>query len=241
MTASARNIWRDMIDRRLWPVALLLVVALIAIPVVLAKPAPKTTPPATPVATSSPEPLVATPAAIRSNSGNAPVGGIYKNPFNQQHVPKAPAQSTGATSKSASTASSGGGTKSSGSGSGSGGGGGSSNSSSGSHSGSSKRRTVTRLKIRFGVADGHRKVLKITPGMPLPATTSPLIVFLDFDGSDGGKFLVSSDAVKTEGDGKCRPSNAVCSTLTVSDGDTRFFDTQDGRQYQLDVLGVVKD
>ncbi len=232
MTVFARNVWRDLIDKRLWPVALALVVALIAIPVVVAKPAPKAKPAAVAVASSSPEPLVATPAAIRSNAGNAPVGGTYKNPFRQQHVPKPPSQDTG-TSKTTTTADAGGSAKPAS------GGGNSNHSSSGSggHK-KSKPQNVTTLKIRFGLADGTRRVMEITPGTPLPATTSPLIVFLDFSGSDKGKFLVSSDAVKTQGDGTCKPSNDVCSTLTIPVGGTRFFDTQDGHQYQLDVLGI---
>src|SRR5206468_642806 len=53
------NLWKDMVDKRLWPVALVLVVALVAIPVVLAKPAPKGPAAPTPVASaSSPAPLV---------------------------------------------------------------------------------------------------------------------------------------------------------------------------------------
>ena len=53
-------------------------------------------------------------------------------------------------------------------------------------------------------------------------------------------FLVASDVVKTEGDGSCKPSKSVCSELTLGVGDTQFFDAQNGDQYQLDVLGIVK-
>ncbi|MDX6675481.1 MAG: hypothetical protein QOH11_2899, partial [Solirubrobacteraceae bacterium] len=41
----ARGIWADLVDKRLWPVALALVVAAVAIPVLLHKQADKVTGP----------------------------------------------------------------------------------------------------------------------------------------------------------------------------------------------------
>ena len=236
------NIWKDLVERRLWPVALVLVVALVAIPVVLAKPAPQV--PATPtpaVSSSGPEALVASAASIRSNTGGALVGGKFKDPFHQLHVAKPATVASSATAKgptSGDTSSSGGGGGSGGStdSSGSGGSGGSGGGSGGGSSG----EDTTRLKIEFGLAGGKRTVREITAGTPLPASSNPLIVFLGF-GKEGTKpvFLVSSDVVKTEGDGKCKPSKSVCSELSLAVGDTQFFDAQNGDQYQLDVLGIV--
>ena len=101
--------------------------------------------------------------------------------------------------------------------------------------------TGTKLKIEFGLAGGKRTVREISPGTPLPASNNPLMVFLGF-GQDGTRpvFLVSSDVVKTEGDGTCKPSKSVCSELTLAVGTAQFFDAQNGDQYQLDVLGIVK-
>jgi hypothetical protein len=225
-----RGIWVDMKQKRLWPVALALVLALIAIPVVLAKPAPAPPKAPAPLASAGPAPLVASPASIRSNSDNGPVAGRFKDPFRQQHVPKATVTTT-ASKTTASTPSSG--SSSAGSG----------GSPSGSNGGSTKPSNdvkVTKLKVRFGLATGTRAEREIIPGTPLPAVSNPLIVFLDFGGSnDSAGFLVSSDVVKTEGDGTCKPSKTVCSDLTLKPGDTRFFDLQNGEQYQLDVVSVV--
>lgn len=238
------NIWKDMVERRLWPIALVLVVALVAIPVVLAKPAAQGPAGPTAVASSSgPEPLVASPASIRSNTGGALVSGKFKDPFHQQHLATSATLPNVATAKgpaTGDTSTAGGG---SGGSSGSGGSGGGSGGDSGGGSGgggSSDTQTVTKLKVKFGLAGGERKVREITLGTPLPASTNPLIVFLDF-GQGGTKpvFLVSSDVVKTEGDGSCKPSKSVCSEVRLGAGDTRFFDVQNGDQYQLDVLGVV--
>jgi len=240
ITSFARNLWKDLVERRLWPVALVLVVALVAIPVVLAKPAPQV--PATPtpaVSSSGPEALVASAASIRSNTGGALVGGKFKDPFHQLHVAKEAALSGSVSAKgpaSSDTASAVGGGGGGSTGSGGGGGG-----SGGVSGGGSSGEDTTRLKIEFGLAGGKRTVREITSGTPLPASSNPLIVFLGF-GKDGTKpvFLVSSDVVKTEGDGTCKPSKSVCSELTLVVGDAQFFDVQNGDQYQLDVLGVVK-
>jgi hypothetical protein len=231
--SAVRNIWSDLVDKRLWPVALVLVVALVAIPVVLAKPAPKgPTARTSEASTSAPPPLTASPASIRSNTGGAPVLGKFKDPFRQQHLVKPPTVPSAASSTGAGTGDatfSGGGS------------GGSSGSSGGSDGGSSDDETVTKLEVKFGRAGGKRTVREITIGSPLPASTNPLIVFLDF-GSDGTRpvFLVSSDIVKTEGDGSCKPSKSVCSELSLDVGGTQFFDAQNGDQYQLDVLSIVK-
>jgi hypothetical protein len=248
VTNLARNIWKDLVERRLWPIALVLVIALVAIPVVLAKPAPQV--PVAPTAVASdagPEPLVASAASIRSNTGGALVGGKFKDPFHQLHVVSQAATSAAAVAKGpatsdASSSAGGGSGDSSGSGGGSGGsGGGSGGSGGGSGGGPSAQDTGTKLKIEFGLAGGKRTVREISPGTPLPASSNPLIVFLGF-GKDGTRpvFLVSSDVVKTEGEGTCKPSKSVCSELTLAVGEAQFFDAQNGDQYQLDVLGVVK-
>jgi hypothetical protein len=245
VTNLARNIWKDLVERRLWPVALVLVIALVAIPVVLAKPAPQV--PVAPTAVASapgPEPLVASAASIRSNTGGALVGGKFKDPFHQLHVVSQAATSAGAVAKGPATSdasSSAGGGSGDSSGSGGGSGGSSGGSGGGSGGGPSAQDTGTRLKIEFGLAGGKRTVREISPGTPLPASSNPLIVFLGF-GKDGTRpvFLVSSDVVKTEGEGTCKPSKSVCSELTLAVGNAQFFDAQNGDQYQLDVLGVVK-
>jgi hypothetical protein len=240
---SMNGVWRDLRDKRLWPVAAVLVLALVAIPVVLAKPAPKGAPAPGPVATASadgPAPLVASPASIRSNTGGAIVVGKFKDPFHQQHVPAAPKTDAGS--------SPGGDSKPSSSDAGSGGGGGGGSAPSGGSANSGKtihthsEPRVKKLKVEFGKADGDRKVLELTPGSPLPGASNPLIVFTDF--GSGGKrpvFLISSDVVKSEGDGSCKPSKAICSEMSIGVGDTQFFDILGGDQYQLDVLGIVKD
>jgi hypothetical protein len=238
VTNTVKSIWADMVQKRLWPVAVVLVLLLVAIPVVLAKPAPQGPPPPPPAPTAGPAPLVTTPAAIRSNTGGAHVAGKFHDPFKQLHVAKSATTSGAGTGKGPGAAP--GGTPAGG---GLPGGSGGSGGSSGGSKHHSSGDTVKKLKIRFGKADStNLKTMWITPGTPLPAPTNPLIVFLDFGKSGkASHWLVSSDVTKTEGDGTgtCKPSTVVCSELELRQKSTQFFDLSNGDQYQLDVLDVA--
>jgi hypothetical protein len=234
MTA-VRNVVSDLIDRRLWPVALLLVAAAVAIPVLLLKPA-ASAPPAPVEANAAP--ALATPAVSLSGPGGGPVIGTVKNPFRQQHLPVAKA-STSTSSKLGPATSSGGSSAPASGGSTSTGGG----STPGGSGRSAPAPSGAVLQVRFGLADGRRKTYDVSPGSPLPSPTNPLLVYLGQDktGKVGG-FLVSSDA-QPQGDGRCEPDKSICSTLYMKVGDSEFFDVTSSAgtvQYELEVLKVVK-
>ena len=79
---------------------------------------------------------------------------------------------------------------------------------------------------------------------PLPSADNPFFVYPGVlkDGKTA-VFLLSSDATAT-GDGHCRPSAKSCQTIEVKEGDTEFFDlTVDGEavQYQLDVVQGLQE
>src|SRR3954454_18083834 len=83
-----RDIWLDLVDRKLWPLAALLVIALVAVPVLVSRSASggaggsdvaaALPPAATPVVSTS----------QTSTTGGVYVGGRARDPFAQQHVPK---------------------------------------------------------------------------------------------------------------------------------------------------------
>jgi hypothetical protein len=235
MTAI-RSVIHDLIERRLWPVAVLLVILAIAIPVLLLKPAADVPAPA--LAANPAPALGSSPAVSVSQGGGGPVLGGVKNPFRQQYLPVKP--KTASTSSPSTAASSGGTTPTGGS---SPGGSTPGSGSTPSGSGGSKPAAAgATLEVRFGLADGKRSTYKIAPGGPLPSATNPLLVYLGQD--KGGKvasFLVSSDA-QPQGDGRCEPDKSICSTLYMKAGDTEFFDvTGPGGtvQYELEVLKVL--
>jgi hypothetical protein len=246
---------RDLVRRRLWPVALLLVAALVAVPVVLAKPA--THAPASP-ATSSAAP-VATPAdsyvELASNDTTTTtrrrVLGAHKDPFEPAPLPKVKhrkhtahkvtvkAAATPAAKQPASSAAT-------------------VSVSTGGSYGAPSATTVTpaapvatttppvpvehvaanSVEVRFGKVDGDKAKSTLTRLETLPSASSPLLVFMGFHkGGKVAEFMLTGD-VTAEGDGTCRPSDAGCETLLLRKGQTEFLTVSgtalDG-EYELDL------
>jgi hypothetical protein len=136
--SAPRNMLKELVDRKLWPIALVLVIALVAVPVLLTKKAPTdiVTPPSGPLPYSSGSTLPA--ISVKNAPANSNLSGKGRNPFSPQHVATtsttatvasvtAPSTgtttstSTGATGLSSTGTSGGSGTTSSGSSSSSGG------------------------------------------------------------------------------------------------------------------------
>ncbi|HKG37702.1 MAG TPA: hypothetical protein VKB25_01835 [Conexibacter sp.] len=240
-----RNVWNELVERRLWPVALLLVAALVAVPVLLAKSPPATTDEAAPAAVAAAASAASLPggepvvSVAQGNEPHARLRGRAKNPFRQQHVPAEPATTATAT------------TATSGSGSSGASDGGSGNS--GSGSGGAKPQpqpepqptfTYTSVDVRFGRAGQHLRAIRDVPRLtPLPSATNPIVVFL---GTRRDRrtavFLVSTD-VHVQGLGQCVPSRSNCEAIELRDGDTAFLDVAaaDGSvdQFELDLVGVT--
>jgi hypothetical protein len=243
---AVRDIWADLVDKRLWPLAVVLVIALVALPVLVLKPAPSVAPPPPPTlaaetgaAAAQPAALVTDPAAVAEARSGGPVGGKFKNPFAQQHIPKPKAQpkasATAATTAATATPAGGSGTSSSGGSTGA-------LTPSAPVSKPKPRATVTKLKVRFGPSNGKRPVRELAPGTPVPSVSDPLLVFVDVDSHGQAEFVVASE-VQPQGDGRCTPSRAICAQLFMKFGDTEFLDVTRSTgtvQFQLDVLGVVK-
>ena len=81
-----RNMLKELLERKLWPIALVLVIALVAVPVLLTKKAPTdiVTPPTGPLPYSSGTTLPAISAQTSPGSSN--LAGTGRNPFTPQHV-----------------------------------------------------------------------------------------------------------------------------------------------------------
>jgi len=81
-----RNMLKELVDRKLWPIALVLVIALVAVPVLLTKKAPTdiVTPPSGPLPYSSGSTLPA--ISVQTTPGDSNLGGKGRNPFTPQHV-----------------------------------------------------------------------------------------------------------------------------------------------------------
>jgi hypothetical protein len=244
-----RTLINDLIDRRLWPVALALVAALAAVPVLLGG--------GSSAATSSPsDPLANVPATTDGtakaaisvstpSTGRKDRPGAVRNPFEQAKVPTASSSTTLPQTPQTTTSPSTGTLPAP-----STGGGGSTPGYTVTPvvpgSGGGKRDTpvenVWRVNLRFG-EPGQQKLRHDVPRLtPLPSATNPFFVFLGVL-SDGktAVFLISSDATAT-GDGTCKPNPTQCDTIEMKAGDTEFFDVAQGNagvvQYELDLLKV---
>jgi len=242
-----RDILSDLVERRLWPVALLLVGALVAVPLVLAKspedaqPSSSTPPAALVAATRANDTDAGEPAVSLStgtSAGAAKLHGRDKDPFKQQHVPKkTDVGGEGGSPSGAPTTGTGGGAGSGGPGTGSGGG-------TGTPTGP-KLYAWTSIDVRFGKALGHlKKIRNVRRLRPLPSTAHPVVIFLGMrKDHETAVFLVSTD-VNVQGQiARCVPSRKVCKAIELHQGDTAFLDWENAQgivtQYELDLDDVT--
>ena len=248
-----RNLIADLVAKRLWPVAVVLLVALVAVPVALKGKADET--PVLPTAQNtggvSPSNPVVSLKEDGRRGGESETG---RNPFDQPNVapPSSTTQGQAAASGDSGSVSSGTGGTTAGAGY---------DIPAGTISGlnditpigGSTTPTVVRtgakdsyaVDIRFGKEGTLTTRTNVPRLSPLPSAQDPFFVFLGVlaDGKTA-LFLVSSDAEAT-GDGKCLPSLANCERVEMQAGQTEFFDvtTPEGEtvQYQLDLVKVARE
>jgi hypothetical protein len=254
-----KNIGSDLLEKRLWPLALLLVVALVALPFVIGRggtdpvpPAPVT--PATSVTAADGSKAEVTVQQVPAATAERNRAGKVRDPFAKVIKPPAPptastppSQSTPSNATPPSNPSAGGGSGSTGTGTGT------------TPTGTGTGTPTTpapkaapkpkadpldtyRLRLVFGNTDNHTRVMDDVARLtPLPSAENPFFVFLGVL-SDNQKavFLVASDANVT-GDGTCKPSKTTCETVELAAGETEYFDitTPGGRAVQY-VMHVRK-
>lgn len=258
-----RSVIQDLIDRRLWPVALLLVAAVVATPILLGggsdagddivsvPPAPKTDQPADAVV-----------AAIDARAGARVVrGGKGPDPFRKvtgkagTGTPSVPATDEGGNVPI--DVSPGGGAAPSGPPSGPDGSGGiptpdvvpapngpGTPTTPRSPSTPSQYDESAAVNLRFGQTGAVKSLRGVAAFTPLPSAQDPFFVFEGvLRGTNLARFLVSEKVTAT-GDGKCRPKPTNCQVIDLQPGDSQYFDlkTDDGRslQYQLDYVSKSK-
>ena len=251
--SPVQNVWRQLVQRRLWPVAIVLVAALAAVPVLLAKdPEPVPAPPA-PAADSTDGELASQPivslASADPTAKRRKVLGTPKNPF-RVDPPKVPNQADEGSSGE-STPTGGQPVEQTG---GSGGGDSAPPSSDAPAAPTTpatptepapapKKYAPQELTVRFGGGEQGGERMSVKVGEPLPSTETPVLIYTKLlkDGKTA-EFLVA-EGVTAVGDGECKPSPEVCETIRLKVGETEFLDVVDetggaGGQYQLDLLKI---
>lgn len=260
LISIASDTWRGLIQRRLWPVAALLLAALVAVPLVLTadpEPVPATPPgqAADEAAELAAQPLVAVASAAERESRRR-VLGARKDPFKPTNQPNADKRKRDGNSETrrdsadrpAQSSTAAGGTATSGS---------SPSSSSSPATGGGTyvapaptdsaaerpSRPAGSLTVRWGVAgDGDLETLDVERLDPLPTSDEPLLVYLGLT-RDGRSAVFMLDAgITVDGDGRCRPDPEDCQTVELAPGETEFIEVtgEDGAktQYQLDLVKI---
>jgi hypothetical protein len=247
----ARDLFDDMVERKLWPVALVLLVALIAIPVLLAKPASNSTAPlpgaaqTSPAVSGAPSPLTAfEPVVSASVTTDQSKGlrGRAKNPFTPKGIDFAAADaaasvepipglgntqvSTGQTATGAGDAApqSGGGDTGS----------------QGTDTGGKKYFTYT-AKVRFG-EEGDTQTRTLSEFRSLPSSDNPIAVFMGVKTDGKTAVFLMSSSTTTTGDGDCEPTDSECTFLYLKAGDAQLIETvtPEGEivSYELELVDI---
>jgi hypothetical protein len=251
---AVTSIWRQLVRRRLWPVAILLVAALAAVPVLLTREPAVPLPPTVPAedVTSKADDTIAEPVvaevAPEDRSKRRRVLGVVKDPFAPAPPKKAKAaaktddqtdtETTDSTSPAPEDSSSGGG---------------------GTPVPTEPAEPKTyysagTIIVRFGESSQQKLERFAVPKLgPVPNDEAPLLIYMGLT-KDGkkAKFLVDA-AIEVDGDGDCKPHPASCETIELAVGETEFLDLIDPEaaedatpeeriigQFQLDLVDIKR-
>jgi hypothetical protein len=259
------DIWHDLREKRLWPVAVGLLAAAIAIPVVMLKPAAEPETPA-PIAVNSDD--AETLPAV--NVDDAPVRGskletfAARNPFKPLSDLEDD-QTTGTGGSGSGGGSAGDGSSSLGGGST----GGSSSIGGGSTGGSGDVNDVPSggtdtsdpdttpaptqperwyrfsVDVKFGTPDNQKTMKQVPRLASLPDADTPAVVFMGVtDGGDRAVFYVADDSLIADGEGDCEDTE-TCRVVTLGltgSSDEQTFTNSDGTvQYDLQLLRINRE
>jgi hypothetical protein len=241
------SVWQDLREKRLWPVAALLVIALVAIPVLLIKPA-KEPGPAQAAAPAKHKVPALTPISDAARAGEGSGLGVFDktDPFVPPKSVLAASSDTSATAGSTVSTSSSAGASTAGTGSSSeseSSGGGSTTTTPGdggtTGGGDTGGGGTTTVKYTYVVdatftRDGHTRHVEGMKRLEmLPSESSPLLLFLGVDsGADNAVFLVDS-SLDASGEGQCSPSDSECGVMSLGAGSVEEFTDGDGHSYKL--------
>ncbi len=250
LNASLRMVFHDLVERRLWPVALALAIALIAIPVLLSSsasegPGATTTPgPAAPAGgTGSSLPAFRPVVSTRQGPESSDIGRSLKafdskDPFKVHELStgKIAGQGgdttvvTGAAAGDAGTSAGSDSSPAPGSGSGTSGAGttdssGESQGHSEGSSGSTPTYFTYAVDVRFGKADNLDKK-NLNPFRALPSSQNPVVVFMGVKTDGKTAVFLVSEGSGTTGEGNCEPDD-TCTFLYMKAGQQQSFESVD--------------
>jgi len=253
------DLWHDLRAKRLWPVVVVLVMALVAVPVVLSR--SSETPAAAPVKAvrTAPDPKdLKALANVKLTETDESRGSSLDtfDPANPFRPPKAIEKRTregdGVGSTVTSEGSTGADDGSSGGGGSTGGdtgltGGGDTGSTGGGDTGSTGGDTpTTTTQYRYVVdltftANGRTRHIKSMERLEmLPSEASPLLLFLGVSANAGNAVFLVDSTLEAAGEGSCKPRAAECAFLYIGAGSEHEFTNEDGDSYTLRIDEIRK-
>jgi hypothetical protein len=97
------------------------------------------------------------------------------------------------------------------------------------------RLVTRRIDVKVGPLGSIEEMEGVRPFDILPSTDAPVVAFLGAsDEGDRAAFVLSSDATPVDGDGLCAPSPTNCLFITLEEGESALIDyAGDGLTYKL--------
>jgi hypothetical protein len=254
------DLWHDLREKRLAPVAVVLLLGLVAVPVLLAKPAQD----------PGPAPVVAAPkkgdrealAALteiklgKDVDGQGSTLGVF-DPDNPFKPPKGKLKNTDSVATAGPTDVTGtpGGSPTGSSGDDSGGGisiGGDVNIGGGGLPGSGvtpgdgttpdTKTTVYKYVVDLTFkANGRTRHIKGMEKLDmLPSDSSPLLIFMGVTANGGDAVFLVDSTLEAAGEGRCKPSEDECAFAYIGPGSEYVFTEEDGDTYTVEIDEIRK-
>jgi hypothetical protein len=231
---------QDLRQKRLLPVAIGLILVIVATPIVLAKSpeAPPATPTETASASAAPK---GNPLKLDVSDAESSAKGSALNVLSERN-PFKPPRSVTATKAEASSATAG---ASDPAGSGGGGGQPADPGNSGGNGGTDTpgvpNPAPLQTKSYEYVADvtfwngDRRHERRLHKLDMLPNQETPILIFMGVTGDGGDAVFLVDSSLDTTGEGNCRPSNSNCTFVNIGAGAEHLFTTVEGDTYRLRV------
>lgn len=249
------ELWHDLREKRLWPVALALLIAMVAIPVVLSKPSEE--PPA------APPPKASTAPAPREFKGLASVTleepelgvGSTLNTFDPSDPFRPPPKVVRRTADPDGVSAAGPGpssaadtgTPSRDAGTSGGDGGGGQTTDDGDTSGGDDTDSQPQTQqyayvvdLTFTANGRTRRIKGVKRLGMLPNQANPLLLFLGVTPNAGNAVFLVDATLQAAGEGQCRPSGDECAFLYIGAGSVHEFTNEDGDSYRLRIDEIRK-
>ncbi|HEX2414109.1 MAG TPA: hypothetical protein VHJ37_02720 [Thermoleophilaceae bacterium] len=266
MKVFLSDLWLDLREKRLWPVAVALLLGLVAVPVLLAKPAEDPGPPPAAVAPAqkaqAADKELAEIARVElgdtDGGGSGSTLGVFdpSDPFRppSKVIKKAEEDEAGADvgglvlvpeSTGAGGASAGGGETDSGGGSYTGGGDtGGGETGGGQTPDSGGQTTTTTYKyvadVTFSANGRTRKIKGLEKLDMLPSQAAPLLIFMGVTAEGGNAVFLVDSTLDAAGEGRCKPSPSDCAFAYIGAGSEHIFTDEDGDSYALRIDEIRK-